>query len=75
MTLQLTKKEFKNLTHGLAVAERRRPRYNATVTLEREAKILKLLHAHKSNMDIKRTLHTSDVVINKIKKANGLWGA
>lgn len=74
MTLELTPTEYNNLAAHLAVAEIIRTTNRTATTPEREAAILQMLHAHKSNMDIKRALRTSDVVINKIKKANGLWG-
>ena len=74
MTLELTPSEYNNLAAHLAVAEIIRTTNRWATTPEREAAILRMLRAHKSNMDIKRALRTSDVVINKIKKANGLWG-
>lgn len=75
MTLELTLSELNTLTAHLAVADSKRTNNSQTTTPEREAVILQMIHSHNSNMDIMRALHTSDGTINKIKKANGLWGA
>ncbi len=75
MALELTLSELNNLIHRLSVADHRRTKHCRTTAPAKEAEILKMLRAQKSNMDIKRALQTSDVVINRVKRANGLWGA
>ncbi len=74
MTLELTTSEFNNLIHCLSESERRQHVHPFTTSQEREDKILSMLKDQKSNRDIRRCLKTSDEVINRIKRENGLWG-
>jgi len=74
LTLKLTPSEYENLSKRITDSRKRRASNRFTMTPEREVEIVKRVKARESNMHIRRTLHTGDDTINKIKRKYGLWG-
>jgi len=74
VTLELTHSEYSNLQCALRISDNRMNRHPYKTSAERESMILNLVMQNKPNAEIKNELHTSDEIINRVKRKNGLWG-